>query len=122
MQTPPGASTRAEPSTSTPAPEDVPSLSAEERAELAEIYLDLLRRLDGYYVDAEGGAVDLPYIAGWHQAPVREGREVSRLYLQVMSVLRAPSRLKYLAGSESGVGAWVNDVRPERIAARLREV
>ncbi|AKT42169.1 M20/M25/M40 family metallo-hydrolase [Chondromyces crocatus] len=29
MQTPPGASTRAEPSTSTPAPEDVPSLSAE---------------------------------------------------------------------------------------------
>jgi len=39
-----------------------------------------------------------------------------------MSVLRAPGRLKYLAGSESGVGAWVNDVAPERIAARLREV
>jgi UDPglucose--hexose-1-phosphate uridylyltransferase len=39
-----------------------------------------------------------------------------------MSVLRAPGRLKYLAGSESGVGAWVNDVPPERVAARLRAV
>jgi UDPglucose--hexose-1-phosphate uridylyltransferase len=101
---------------------DLPALSGEERDELAVIYLDLLRRLDGYYLDAEGAPVDLPYIAGWHQAPVHDGREVSRLYLQVMSVLRAPGRLKYLAGSESGVGAWVNDVQPERIAARLREV
>jgi len=47
---------------------------------------------------------------------------VSRLHLQVMSVLRAPGKLKYLAGSESGDGGWVNDVPPEAIAARLREV
>ena len=53
---------------------------------------------------------------------MREGRDVSRLHLQVMSVLRAPGKLKYLAGSESGVGGWVNDVPPERVAARLREV
>ena len=58
---------------------------------------------------------------GWHQAPAKEGRDVSRLHLQVMSVLRAPGKLKYLAGSESGVGGWVNDVPPERIAARLRQ-
>ncbi|WP_270886586.1 galactose-1-phosphate uridylyltransferase [Pedococcus sp. 5OH_020] len=101
---------------------DLPALTSPERDELAEIYLDLLRRLDGYYVNTDGSAVELPYIAGWHQAPVRQGREVSRLYLQIMSVLRAPGRLKYLAGSESGVGGWVNDVAPERIAARLREV
>ena len=37
-------------------------------------------------------------------------------------MLRAPGKLKYLAGSESGMGAWVNDTTPERIAARLREV
>jgi UDPglucose--hexose-1-phosphate uridylyltransferase len=37
-------------------------------------------------------------------------------------VLRAPGRLKYLAGSESGMGAWINDATPERIAVRLREV
>jgi UDPglucose--hexose-1-phosphate uridylyltransferase len=64
----------------------------------------------------------MPYIAGWQQAPVRQGRDVSRLHLQVMSVLRAPGRLKYLAGSESGVGAWINDVSPEAVAQRLREV
>jgi UDPglucose--hexose-1-phosphate uridylyltransferase len=64
----------------------------------------------------------VPYIAAWHQAPVGEGRELARLHLQVFSVLRAPGKLKYLAGSESGMGAWVNDASPETIAARLREV
>jgi UDPglucose--hexose-1-phosphate uridylyltransferase len=104
---------------------DVPDLVAlddAERDELAEIYLDLLRRLDRYYQESDGSPIAMPYIAGWHQAPVRQGRDVSRLHLQIMSVLRAPGRLKYLAGSESGVGAWVNDVSPEKVAARLREV
>ncbi len=101
---------------------DLVALEEAERDELAEVYLDLLQRLDRYYVDAAGDPIALPYIAGWQQAPVREGRDVSRLHLQVMSVLRAPGKLKYLAGSESGVGGWVNDVPPERVAARLREV
>ena len=101
---------------------DLVALDSAERDELAEVYLDLLRRLDRYYEGPDGSPIALPYIAGWHQAPVHQGRDVSRLHLQVMSVLRAPGRLKYLAGSESGVGAWVNDVAPERVAARLREV
>ncbi len=104
---------------------DVPDLIAlteEERAELAVLYPDLLRRLDRFYVAEDGGSVRLPYIAGWHQAPIREGRDDWRLHLQIVSVLRAPSRLKYLAGSESGVGAWISDVAPEQVAARLREV
>jgi len=101
---------------------DLVALDSAERDELAEVYLDLLRRLDRYYQGPDGSPIALPYIAGWHQAPVHQGRDVSRLHLQVMSVLRAPGRLKYLAGSESGVGAWVNDVAPERVAARLREV
>jgi UDPglucose--hexose-1-phosphate uridylyltransferase len=101
---------------------DLVALDSAERDELAKVYLDLLRRLDRYYQGPDGAPIDLPYIAGWHQAPVRIGRDVSRLHLQVMSVLRAPGRLKYLAGSESGVGAWVNDVSPEAVAARLRAV
>ena len=101
---------------------DLVALDSDERDELAEVYLDLLRRLDRYYEAPDGAPIALPYIAGWHQAPVRQGRDVSRLHLQVMSVLRAPGRLKYLAGSESGVGAWINDVSPETVAARLREV
>jgi UDPglucose--hexose-1-phosphate uridylyltransferase len=101
---------------------DLVALDSPERDELAETYLDLLGRLDRYYEAPDGSPITMPYIAGWHQAPARQGREVSRLHLQVMSVLRAPGRLKYLAGSEAGVGAWINDVAPERIAARLREV
>jgi UDPglucose--hexose-1-phosphate uridylyltransferase len=101
---------------------DLPALEEAERDELALVYLDLLRRLDRYYVDADGGPVRLPYIAGWHQAPARQGRDLTRLHLQLTSVLRAPGKLKYLAGSESGMGAWVNDTTPERIADRLRAV
>jgi UDPglucose--hexose-1-phosphate uridylyltransferase len=100
---------------------DVPDLAAldsDERDELAHVYLELLRRADRYF----DGVASLPYIAGWHQAPVGEGRELGRLYLQLFSILRAPGKLKYLAGSESGAGAWVNDATPEKIAERLRAV
>jgi len=101
---------------------DLVALTGEERDELAEVYLDLLRRLDRYYEGPDGSPIAMPYIAGWHQGPVWRGRDVSRLHLQAMSVLRAPGRLKYLAGSESGVGAWINDVTPEAVAAQLRQV
>src|SRR4029078_12113342 len=97
------------------------ALTAAERDDLARVCLDLLGRLDRYYVTKDGSPIRLPYIAGWHQAPAKQGCGVSRLHLQVMSVLRSPKKLKYLAGSESGVGGWVNDIPPERIAARLRE-
>jgi UDPglucose--hexose-1-phosphate uridylyltransferase len=100
---------------------DVPDLAAlddAERDELAHVYLELLRRADRYYE----GVPALPYIAGWHQAPTGAARSLGRLHLQLFSVLRAPGKLKYLAGSESGMGAWINDVSPEQIANRLREV
>jgi UDPglucose--hexose-1-phosphate uridylyltransferase len=97
---------------------DLAGLDTAERDELASVYLELLRRADRYFE----GVAALPYIAGWHQAPLGEGRDLARLHLQLFSLLRAPGKLKYLAGSESGMGAWVNDAQPEAIAARLREV
>lgn len=97
---------------------DLPSLNDEEREELAVVYQDLLRRVDRFYP----GIDRVPYIAAWHQAPVRIDRPLSRLHLQLFSILRAPGKLKYLAGSESAMGAWVNDAIPEAVAARLREL
>jgi UDPglucose--hexose-1-phosphate uridylyltransferase len=97
---------------------DLTELDDAERDELSQLYLDLLRRVDRYFEGVE----TTPYVSGWHQAPVGPDRELGRLHLQLFSVLRAPGRLKYLAGSESGMGAWINDAVPERIAARLREV
>ncbi|MEU9252956.1 galactose-1-phosphate uridylyltransferase, partial [Streptomyces sp. NPDC048270] len=35
---------------------------------------------------------------------------------------RTADKLKYLAGTESGMEAYINDIRPEDAAARLREV
>ena len=97
---------------------DLAALSTDERDELAVVYSEMLGRLDRYF----DGVDALPYISGWHQAPLGADRELGRLHLQAFSVLRQPGKLKYLAGSESGVGAWINDTTPERIADRLREV
>ena len=99
---------------------DVPDLAAlddAERAELAVVYQELLRRVNRFHP----GVDRVPYIASWNQAPVR-ARDEWWLHLQLFSLRRAPGKLKYLAGSESGMGAWINDTTPERIAERLREV
>jgi UDPglucose--hexose-1-phosphate uridylyltransferase len=95
---------------------DLPALSEAERDDFAGIYLDVLRRMDALF------GVPLPYIAAWHQAPVRIDRDLAYLHLQVFSIRRAVDKLKYLAGSESGMGAFVTDVLPEDVAHRLREV
>ena len=58
--------------------------------------------------------------SGWFRATAAYRREFG-LHLQVLSVRRAPGKLKYLAGTESGMGVWINDVLPEEAALRLRE-
>jgi UDPglucose--hexose-1-phosphate uridylyltransferase len=100
---------------------DLAALSRPERDELADVWLDVVRRLDRFHA-GDGEPVPLPYVAAWHAAPVRRGRDLVRLQLQVTSVLRAPGRLKYLAASESAMGAFINDTTPERIADVLRAV
>jgi UDPglucose--hexose-1-phosphate uridylyltransferase len=97
---------------------DIPALGESARDAFCPIYLDVLRRLDGLF------ASRMPYIAAWHQAPGRDAfaREEFGLHLQLMPVRRAPGKLKFLAGTESGMGVWIGDVPPEIAAARLREV
>ncbi len=95
---------------------DIPSLTDEERDAFVDVYLDVLGRF------ARRMDTPMPYIASWNQAPVHDGREDWWLHLQLFSFRRAPGKLKYLAGSESGMGAWINDTTPERIADRLRKV
>ncbi len=80
------------------------------------IALEVMNRLDGVF------GIEMAYIAAWHQAPVRVGRDLLRLHWQITSVRRAPGKLKYLAGSESAMGAFIMDMRPEQSAAQLRDV
>ncbi len=93
---------------------DLPALDAAQRAEFCDLYLDLLRRFDRLFDQPA------PYIAAWHQAPVRARRAGFALHLELFTVRRAPGKLKYLAGSESGMGAFANDIIPEAAASRLR--
>ena len=48
-------------------------------------------------------------------------RDAYRLHLELTSPRRAADKLKYLAGSEAAMGAWIGDIPPETSAARLRE-
>ena len=94
---------------------DFAGLTDEEKDELAPLYRRLLRGIDALY------ETPTPYIAAWHQAPVSRGRDTVRLMLQVTSPRRGPERLKFLAGSEAAMGAFIGDVAPEAQAAFIRE-
>lgn len=41
--------------------------------------------------------------------------------LQITSPRRSADKLKFLAGSEAAMGAWVGDIPPEQAAAALRD-
>jgi UDPglucose--hexose-1-phosphate uridylyltransferase len=95
---------------------DLAALTSEQADAFPAISIEVMRRLDGVF------GISMAYIATWHQAPVREGRDLLRLHWQITSVRRAPGKLKYLAGSESAMGAFIMDLKPEQSAGQLRDV
>ncbi|MFJ1558610.1 galactose-1-phosphate uridylyltransferase [Streptomyces mirabilis] len=113
---------------------DLLGLDEEARTEFPQVYLELLRRFDRIF-DGSGGGKEgegepaTPYIAAWHQAPfgaLAEFEGVNRddfaLHLELFTIRRTSGKLKFLAGSESGMSVFINDVPPEAAAQRLREV
>ncbi|QLH23741.1 galactose-1-phosphate uridylyltransferase [Streptomyces sp. Rer75] len=105
---------------------DLTALDDAARTEFPQMYLELLKRFDRIFGEGEPPT---PYIAAWHQAPFGKGGEVSRadreefaLHLELFTIRRTSGKLKFLAGSESGMNVFINDVPPEAAAERLREV
>ncbi|MEU2285978.1 galactose-1-phosphate uridylyltransferase [Streptomyces sp. NPDC013178] len=105
---------------------DLLGLDEAARTEFPKVYLELLRRFDRIFGEGEPPT---PYIAAWHQAPfgqLEEFEGVNRddfaLHLELFTIRRTSGKLKFLAGSESGMSVFINDVPPERAAERLREV
>ncbi|WP_406436725.1 galactose-1-phosphate uridylyltransferase [Streptomyces sp. NBC_00631] len=105
---------------------DLLGLDEATRSEFPQVYLELLRRFDRIFGEGEPST---PYIAAWHQAPfgtLEEFEGVTRddfaLHLELFTIRRTSGKLKFLAGSESGMSVFINDVPPERAAERLREV
>ena len=87
-------------------------LTEAETEDFANVYQKLLQALDNLY------DTPTPYIAAIHQAP--KGDKDIRLMLKITSPRRAANKLKYLAGSESAMGAFITDTSPEAIAEMLR--
>ncbi|CAM5664202.1 Galactose-1-phosphate uridylyltransferase OS=Streptomyces alboniger OX=132473 GN=galT PE=3 SV=1 [Streptomyces alboniger] len=106
---------------------DLLALDEAARTEFPQLYLELLRRFDRIF--DESGESPTPYIAAWHQAPfgpleghVGINRDDFALHLELFTIRRTSGKLKFLAGSESGMSVFINDVPPEAAAERLREV
>ncbi|UBV43677.1 galactose-1-phosphate uridylyltransferase [Deinococcus taeanensis] len=91
-------------------------LSDEERLSLARVLKDALLRLDGLF------GVRMPYLMTVHQAPVDAPHPSFPLHIEIYPYLRAPGRMKYLAGTEQGAGEFANDKFPEVAAQELRAV
>ncbi|MFJ9717180.1 galactose-1-phosphate uridylyltransferase [Streptomyces sp. NPDC101213] len=105
---------------------DLLGLDEAARTEFPRVYLELLRRFDRIFGEDQPLT---PYISGWHQAPfgaLEEFEGVNRddfaLHLELFTIRRTSGKLKFLAGSESGMNVFINDVPPEHAAKRLREV
>ncbi|HEX7322134.1 MAG TPA: galactose-1-phosphate uridylyltransferase, partial [Mycobacterium sp.] len=82
----------------------------------AAMYREVLGRFDRIY-DAP-----LPYIAALHQFSDTEAQRDGYFHVEFLSIRRSATKLKYLAGSESAMDAFIADVAPEAVAARLREL
>ena len=90
-------------------------LDAEELDGFARIYLDVLGRFDRMY------SAPLPYISALHQFADTDAQADGYFHVELMSIRRSATKLKYLAASESAMDAFISDVTPESVAQRLRE-
>lgn len=92
-------------------------LTGPERLDLARALKTVLLKLDGLW------SVPMPYVLVAHQAPSDgAAHPEAHLHFEIYPVLRMKGRIKYLAGSELGAGAFTADTLPEEKAAELRDV
>jgi UDPglucose--hexose-1-phosphate uridylyltransferase len=98
----------------------VPSIAVLDEQERRDLAHTLKRLLMGY--DSLFG-FSLPYVMVMHQAPTDGGEygNVAHLHVEFYPPNRTAEKLKYLAGSEVGAGAFIVDALPEETAATLRE-
>lgn len=91
-------------------------LDEDELNGFAQIYLDVLGRFDRMY------SAPLPYISALHQFADTDEQADGYFHVELMSIRRSATKLKYLAASESAMDAFIGDVTPEAVAQRLREL
>jgi UDPglucose--hexose-1-phosphate uridylyltransferase len=95
----------------------IADLAGEERRDLARVLKRLLVGYDRLF------GFSLPYMMVMHQAPT-DGDDyggIAHFHIEFYPPNRTADKLKYLAGSETGAGAYIVDALPEETARRLRE-
>ncbi|MGE5587890.1 MAG: galactose-1-phosphate uridylyltransferase [Clostridia bacterium] len=97
--------------------ESLPEFNATERRDMAAILKVVLQKYDNLF------GRPLPYIMVMHQAPT-DGKRYDHyhFHIEFYPPNRTATKLKYLAGCESGAGTFINDTLPEEKAAELRSV
>jgi UDPglucose--hexose-1-phosphate uridylyltransferase len=86
-----------------------------EQADLAEILKQVLVGFDKIF------NISFPYMMVLHQGPSDGGDHGHyHFHIEFYPPLRTATKLKYLAGSESGAGLFINDTLAEEKAAELR--
>jgi len=95
----------------------IASLGGDERRDLACVLKRLLVGYDNLF------GFSLPYMMVMHQAPTDGGDHagVAHFHVEFYPPNRTADKLKYLAGSETGAGAYIVDVVPEDTSRELRE-
>ncbi|MCA1582017.1 MAG: galactose-1-phosphate uridylyltransferase [Acidobacteria bacterium] len=95
----------------------VADLTPVERGDFARALKTVLLQYDGLW------GRPFPYILAFHQAPT-DGwpHPEAHLHIEFYPPYRMKDRLKFLAGSEIGAGAFTADTLPEEKAAELRRV
>ena len=93
----------------------LPALTATERGTLVHTMQRVTQAYDRLF------QVPMPYMMVIHQRPT-DGLSYPQAHLHVefYPILRDSGKLKYLAGSESGAGVFINDTLAASSAARLR--
>lgn len=94
----------------------LPGFTDDEQFALAEILKDLITRYDNLF------GFTLPYIMVLHQAPTKGEHPEYHFHFEFYPFNRTETKLKYLAGVESGAGTFITDMSPEDQAQRLRGV
>ena len=90
-------------------------LDDEDELSLARIMKEMLQKYDRLF------DMPLPYVMAMHQRPPGRGSRHHHFHIEFYPPNRSKDKLKYLAGSELGAGAFILDARAEDTAAELRD-
>jgi UDPglucose--hexose-1-phosphate uridylyltransferase len=95
--------------------QDLTQFSTDEQKDLALILKQILVAFDRLF------NVSFPYMMVLHQQPSDGGAyDFYHFHIEFYPPMRSAAKLKYLAGSETGAGMFINDTLAEEKAAELR--